>query len=109
MPSSSVVPGKLWGALVDLLVTFLSHEHPIVPSRSRGPQMSSKSSETAQNFHYRLLLGCLEAVTLVMAHVLVIPRPEVRRGGRLGSRRTQKCLKSALADDPRSALLAPDI
>ena len=31
--------------------------------------MSSKSSETAQNFHYRLLLGCLEAVTLVMAHV----------------------------------------
>ena len=54
--------------------------------------MSSKSSETAQNFHYRLLLGCLEAATLVMAHVLVIPRPEVRRGGRLGSRRTQKCL-----------------
>ena len=109
MPSSSVVPGKLWGALVDLLVTFLSHEHPIVPSRSRGPQMSSKSSETAQNFHYRLLLGCLEAVTLVMAHVLVVVRPGVRRGGRLGSRRTQKCLKSALADDPRSALLAPDI
>ena len=71
--------------------------------------MSSKSSETAQNFHYRLLLGCLEAVTLVMANVLVIPRPEVRRGGRLGSRRTQKCSKSALADDPRSALLAPDI
>ena len=109
MPSSSVAPGKLWGALVDLLMTFLSHEHPIVPSRSRGPQMSSKSSETAQNFHYRLLLGCLEAVTLVMANVLVIPRPDVRRGGRLGSRRTQKCLKSALADDPRSALLAPDI
>ena len=44
--------------------------------------MSSKSSETAQNFHYRLLLSCLEAVTLVMANVLVIPRPEVRRGGR---------------------------
>ena len=71
--------------------------------------MSSKSSKTAQNFHYRLLLGFLEAVTLVMAHVLVIPRPEVRRGGRLGSRRTQKCLKSASSDDPRSALLAPEI
>ena len=41
--------------------------------------MSSKSFEPAQNFHYRLLLGCLEAVTLVMANVLVIPRPEVRR------------------------------
>ena len=60
--------------------------------------MSSKSSETAQNFHYRLLLGCLEAVTLVMARVLVIYRPEVRRRGRLGSRRTQKCLKSASAE-----------
>ena len=42
----------------------------------------------------------MEAVTLVMATVLVIARPEVRRRGRLGSRRTQKCLKSASADGP---------
>ena len=26
MPSSSVVPGKLWGALVDLSVTVVSHD-----------------------------------------------------------------------------------
>ena len=50
------------------------------------------ASETAQNGNLRVLLGGLEAATPITAHVLIMGRPGVRWCGRLGSRRTQKCL-----------------
>ena len=66
-----------------------------------------------ENFHYRLLLGCLEAATLVMAYVLVIVGPEVRGAAASWARGAPK---SASADDLfpgpwglSSARLAPEI
>ena len=50
------------------------------------------SLETAQNLHERVLLGCLKAATLDTAHVLIMARLGSRWSGRLGSRRTPKCL-----------------
>ena len=57
-----------------------------------GPKCAPNASETAQNGNLRVILGCLEVATPTTAHVMIIGRPGVRWCGRLGSRRTQKCL-----------------
>ena len=50
------------------------------------------SPKCVVNLHERVLLGCLKAATLDTAHVLIMARLGSRWSGRLGSRRTPKCL-----------------
>ena len=50
------------------------------------------SPKCVVNLHERVLLGCLKAATLDAAHVLIMARLGSRWSGRLGSRRTPKCL-----------------
>ena len=58
-------------------------------SYREGPQNEPKMRS---NLNERVLLGYLKAPTLATAHALTIGRPGVQGGGRLGSRRTPKCL-----------------
>ena len=58
-------------------------------SYREGPQNEPKMRS---NLHERVPLGYLKATPLAKAHVLTIGRPGARWRGRLGSRRTPKCL-----------------
>ena len=54
MPSSSVVPGKLWGALVDLSVTAVSHDTRMSPFST--VYMTCASQAAAEILYMRGLL-----------------------------------------------------
>ena len=58
-------------------------------SYREGPQNEPKMRS---NLHERVHLGYLKATTLAKSHVLTIGRPGAQGRGRLGSRRTPKCV-----------------
>ena len=58
-------------------------------SYREGPQNEPKMRS---NLHERVPLGYLKATPLAKAHALTIGRPGARGRGRLGSRRTPKCV-----------------
>ena len=58
-------------------------------SYREGPQNEPKMHS---NLNERVPLAYLKATTLASAHALTIERPGAQGGGRLGSRRTPKCV-----------------
>ena len=58
-------------------------------SYREGPQNEPKMRS---NLNERVHLAYLKATTLATAHALTIGRPGAQGGGRLGSRRTPKCV-----------------